>query len=206
MDYMQQKKIEFQLEKFKLPARYARPLISWDMLTDLTVGDRAYAVKYVETFPSSVKESLWLSNKKSGTGKTSVAICIVLDLIRAGKFDGVPMFVSFRVLMETMRQDREGSFLDNDLFWMILQSPLTIFDDMGVERVTASVADRYMLLVEQLWLKRKRAIFTSKFTLNKFLNRGGDTVEQELLDSIGSRLVGMCDEYVLENERDYRDG
>lgn len=199
-----QKKIDFQLSTFLIPPRYSDPLISWDMLEYLTVHDRQYAKDFIECFPDNKKESIWLSGDLSGTGKTSVAFCIVLDLIRAGKLGNTPLFVSFRILLENMRQNRVGSFLENSLFRKILRASFIIFDDVGLETVTESVADRYILLIEQLWLRKKRAIFTSKSTLNAFLNRGAAIVDKKVLDSIGSRLVGMCDEYVIENVRDYR--
>lgn len=197
------KLIEFQLEKFNVPERYKD--MNWAKLTNLTKEDTAFANKYMKEFPDNEKESIYLFQNISGTGKTSFAICMVRNMIKMGKFkSGVPLFVSFRVLMETMRQDKDDSFLNNKLFNRILSSPFTIFDDIGTERVSESIVDRYLLLIEQLWLKKKPAIFTSKLKLSKFLERGEGKAEIEIIESIGSRLVGMCEEYELTNKEDYR--
>jgi hypothetical protein len=220
------KKIQFQLEKFHLPERYGKPLICWDALKYLTQEDRDFARQFVDSWPdnsgwakNNTGESIWLSSSRSGTGKTAVAVCIVLDLIRTGKLDSIPLFVSFRYLMETMKQNRDDCYLDNMLMTKILGSSVTIFDDIGLERPTDSVTDRYILLFEQLWLRRKRAIFTSKITLGEFVNTEEDwrrlrqtgdqpsrqeMIKINIMESIGSRLSGTCIEYEIKNRIDYR--
>lgn len=202
--------IEFILNNFKIPPRYND--IGWNNMIYLSDDEKSYSKSYVDAFPNNGKgefkdgrkESIYLSNNVSGAGKTSYAICLTYDLIKSGKLTSVPLFVGFRVLMDLMRQDKESSFLGSDIYKKIMKSSFIIFDDVGAERFNASIADRYLLLLEQLWSYKKPAIFTSKYTLNELVRRGLNEVENEVLESIASRLVGMCDEFILSNQIDFR--
>ena len=196
---------EFQRKLFNVPPRYRD--IVWDDLTLVTDAEKQFAKEYVDKFPKLDRQSIYLSNKVSGSGKTGFAFCLAFDLIEAGKLRTYPYFVSFSFLMEKLRQDR-GSIIDASVFKEIMGADFVIFDDIGVEDLTTSVARRYYMLLEQLWLYQKACIFTSKFTLNELVTRAESnkmaTVEDELLTSIASRLVGMCMELELENEQDFR--
>jgi DNA replication protein DnaC len=195
---------DFILEHFKLPPRYRD--INWDMLTDLTKKDKAISKNYIKKYNSTekdVKESIYLCGEISGSGKTSLAICLAKDLIKSGKLKTKVLFIPFVVLMANMRQDK-GTFEDSKIFRNIIESDFVIFDDVGVERLNSSIAERYYVLLEYLWLKKKHFIITSKFSINDLLNRSAENTDDEILDSIGSRLVGMCVEHRLENKKDYR--
>lgn len=193
--------ITFQLSNFKLPPRYKD--IEWDILTEVSAEQKQFAKNYVEAFPNNEKESIYLFSESSGVGKTAYAVCLAKDLIRAGKLNKPPMFFSFRILMEQMRQDK--NILDNPVFRAALNCSFAIFDDVGVRKFNDSVADRYILLLEQLWLYKRRAIFTSKLTIHELVNPSGLTSEMvKVMESVASRLVGMCEEYKLNNIEDYR--
>jgi DNA replication protein DnaC len=198
---MRPNSIQFQLEKFKA---YRYSGISWDQLQDVSDQDRAFASSFVEEFGTRKRPCLYVSTSLSGTGKSSFAVCLAYDLIRAGKLKVGPLYIPHIKLMNELRQDK-GSYVDSELFQTILLHDFLIFDDIGVERLTPSIAERYYIILEYLWLERGAAIFTSKFTINELVNRGSADLDPNLLGSIGSRLEGLCLEYELQNVNvDYR--
>ena len=199
---MAKNSIQWQLENFKVPRRYKS--IHWNDLVHLSATDKDVARKYISDFPSYGKESLYLSGGVSGTGKTAFSICLARDLIKSGKLNTYSLFIPYVILMDQLRQDL-GAFTESSLFKHILGASFLILDDIGVEKLNRSTSERYYLLLEHLWLGKKPVIFTSKFTINQLLERADDTVDLKLLDSIGSRFVGMCKEVELSNERDFRD-
>lgn len=191
----------------QIPLRFRE--ITWDVLTEISPEDKAIARKYVIAFPEhgrfkpTDKTSIYLSTDKSGTGKTGYSICLATDLIITGHISGYCLFKSYVILMDDLRQDKDFT-IRNEVFRKIQNSSFTIFDDIGVKKINTSVAERYYMVLDYLWLNMKPAIFTSKFTINQLVNRFTDDVDIKLIESIASRLVGLCQEVELGNVKDYR--
>lgn len=201
MESFVQNSIEFQLNQFEIPKKYVN--ISWDQLTDIDESDKQLAKDYVSDFKRSGKHSLYIYEKTSGTGKTSYAICLAKDLILSGKLSTYALYLSYSKLMDSLRQDR-GPFVVSDLFRRIAGADFLLLDDIGVIRLNRSVAERYYLILELLWSEEIPVVFTSKFTINELLVRAEEDVDHGLLESIGSRFEGICEEIQLKNTRDFR--
>lgn len=194
---------EFQSRIFEqtVPPRYKN--ISWEKLQDVPKKTVDFIKNYAYIYPANEKESIYLHSKISGTGKSSLSVCLARDLIGGGKLSMYALYISYITLMDKLRQDK-GAFTDSLLFKRILGADFIILDDIGVERLSKSVAERYYLILEYLWQYKKPAIFTSKYSIFELINRGDETVDEEILTSIGSRMVGMCEEIEIEEVEDYR--
>ena len=195
---------EFQLKHFQaqIPKRYRQ--LQWKDLTAVDKQSMEFAQDYIEIFPNNDPQSIYLWSKVSGNGKTGYSVCLVRDLIAKGKIKNFACYFSYLWLLDKLRQDKDESFSTSVLFDQIRRASFIIFDDIGVERLNPSVAERYYFILNHLWDDAKPSIFTSKFTLNELCNRADESVDIELLDSIGSRLSGMCGEQELTNGEDFR--
>lgn len=199
--------IGWQHNNFEVPPRFET--VTWDSLVELSTDEKLIAAQYAEQFlengkyGSLAKTSLYLSSGISGTGKTSFSICLARDLIDLGKIRTYCLFKSYMILMEELRQDGD-SFLNNPAFERMKNADFVIFDDIGVDRFNRSKAERYYMVLDYFWQHMRPAIFTSKFTIRELVNRVEDDVEPQLIESIASRLVGMCKEVKLGSSKDFR--
>ena len=195
---------EFQWEHAGVPNRFKS--WTWEMLTDINDSAKDIAYKFVEDFPDNEKEGLYLYSKISGTGKSTFSTCLLRDLIASGKTKRTSLFKPFVHLMDEFRASilQGESLISTTLFTRIQMTDLLILDDVGVERMNESVAQRYYMLVDYLWQMNKHVIFTSKFAIGELINRAQPSVETELLESIASRIMGLCRVVRLENDKDFR--
>lgn len=196
---------EFQLEHSEIPPLFLK--YYWDDLTEISDEVKGYGHDYVNDFPNQFPKGFYLMSKVSGTGKSTFATCILRDIINSGKTKHISIFKPFIHLMDEFREIiMNGTSLKNsDLFKKIMSTDVLVLDDVGVDKMNNSMAQRYYILVDYLWQYEKNVIFTSKFTYNELIDRAEDNVETELLESIVSRIRGMCGDIIkLDNIRDYR--
>lgn len=195
---------EFQYERAGIPKRFSE--ITWDTVTDISDKDKQRALLFVENYPDNHKSGLYIHGKISGTGKTTFGICTLKALIESGKTKRTSYFVTFVDLMDDFRAlILSGQSLNSTkLFKKLTTADLVILDDVGVEKMNESMAKRYYTLLDHLWREQKHVIITSKFDIEELINRADEGVDIELLESIASRIQGMCEIIRLRNQKDFR--
>ena len=202
--------IEFQLEQFNKQIPFIFEDMNWKVIEKTVGKDVVNKCKnYQHLYPvteKSDKSGLYLLSKSSGTGKTSSAICITKDLINSGKTTGFSTFKLFIELMEEIRVlILNGKSIEQSEFYQkMMRADIAILDDVGVERLTESMGTRYYFILDKLWRNRKHVIMTSKYTVEELIGRAEQNVPTELLESIASRIIGLCTIVELTNEKDNR--
>lgn len=179
--------IEFQIENFAYPSKFEKDTI--DMWKGTTQG------KIAESFINDygTGQCLFFNSDKSGSGKTSLAISIAKKLIELGRTKYNCHFYIADDLFEELREATlQGINLKSTpIFRNMMRSDLIIIDDLGVEKVTKFIAQRYFYLMNAFWNEGKSVIITSKFNLINCLYRAEPDVDDEMLTSLASRMRDM---------------
>ncbi|MDI6783822.1 MAG: ATP-binding protein [bacterium] len=129
-----------------------------------------------------------------GTGKTHVAVAILIELILAGH---TGLFYNIISLLDDLRASYNSK--DESEQWELIDrvrdTKILILDDLGAEKTSGWVNDRLYAIINYRYENKKTTIVTS----NKS--------ESELKDQVGyriySRLVEMCRVIPFEG-KDYR--
>ena len=202
--------IEFQLFQFNKQIPFVFKNMNWDVIkgnVDKFSFDQCNS--FVACYPVidlKYKTGLYIYSKSSGTGKTSLAICTVGSLIQSGKTKGFSLFkLSIELMEELGVLIMDGSSIESSKFFQsMMRADLIILDDVGVERLTESMATRYYYILDKLWRNRKHVIMTSKYSVEELIQRAENNVPTELIESIASRISGLCNMVGLKNEKDCR--
>jgi DNA replication protein DnaC len=172
--------------------------IQWHNLTAVDDAQISWGHDFVKTFPSGEKRNLYICSAVSGFGKSSIAICILRDLIEAGKFVRGAVFVDTEKFLEDLRQDT-GIMGESRIFQRLQILDAFIFDDIGVRTMNQSMAERYYRVLNMAWSLQKHVFYTSKYTIKEFLANNTD-VDEKLLGSIASRMVSDCTEIRIHSK------
>ena len=157
------------------------------------------ATKWLNEWPKSEKGGIYMWSHKSGTGKSTLAIALAKELIKSGKTEYGCAYINVVKLMESIRVEcLAGMSIESipDVAKM-MKCDLTIFDDVGVEKMTQFVSNRWYYMIDLLWQKEKTVIFTSKFTMDYLFDRAEQNVDSEILFSIISRMHQMLEQWEL---------
>lgn len=152
-------------------------------------------------------ESLFLSGKP-GTGKTHLAASIIaenyLQFSPRPYYNEsrsqwmstrltVPLFVTVPQLLVRFRATfKDENTTETDLLQEYCQSRLTIFDDMGSEKISEWSLQMLYLIVDHRYTNLLPTIITSNLTLEEI----GTTIS----DRIASRIAGMCEIISLKGD------
>jgi DNA replication protein DnaC len=108
------------------------------------------------------KRGLWISGSL-GRGKTGLSICALKEFIEAGLLS---LFVSTPELMDRLRATfgKDSDESQDELLKIITEVPVLVLDDLGVEKPTPYVLERFYLIVDKRQSKGLYTIFTSNLT------------------------------------------
>lgn len=166
----------------------------------------APAAGFIEAWGGDIREhvaagrGLYLHGRTTGTGKTTAAAALALDYVRgevsaaleARKAVGrqltyyvhVPSFL--RTTKAIYEQDDEVSRGASAVIATMTRTmtavPLVIFDDIGAEKVSESVRERMLTIIDARYTDALSTIYTSNLTLNE--------LEMALGARIRSRIEG----------------
>jgi DNA replication protein DnaC len=196
---------ETQLKNFTLPSCFFTLSLHKTKWLNTKIVD--FGNNYVASYPiKKGPTGLYLWSSNSGTGKTSLAIAITKTLIEEGKTHWNSTFLVADDLFEQLRSIYNNSQVlkETKLFQRIIKSDITIIDDIGIEKLTKFIAQRYFYLLNALWSENRTVFFTSKFPLSMLIQRAEPDVDNEVLDSIVSRMSAMVTSIEVTGDIDYR--
>lgn len=153
-------------------------------------------LRFVENFESSDEKNLFFSGR-TGVGKTFMANCIAMEIIKKGY---TVLYQTSSVLFNTINEYRLNSFKDADLEDMsydsIFNVDLLIIDDLGTEPQSAA---RYAELLNIL--NTRHSINLSrpcKIIISS--NLGAKNIYEYYTERVASRISGNFDSYMFTGE------
>ena len=143
--------------------------VHWRFDTFPSEGDQA-AKAIVEEFVRTHKEGkdetakrgLYIAGKL-GRGKTGLSICALKEFIEAGMLS---LFVSTPELMDRLRASMSKGSEDNqdELLKVVTEVPFLALDDLGVEKPTTYVLEKFYLIIDKRQSRGLYTIFTSNLS------------------------------------------
>lgn len=127
-----------------------------------------------------------------GTGKTHIAYSIKKHWDEVSRYGA--LFWNTTELLTEIREDFDRPNIEKSRVEERLMDfkGLLIFDDIGSEKPTEWVLEKFYLVVNKRYNDMRPIIFTSNLSIPQLAERLGDR--------IASRLVEMCDIIKLEGE------
>ncbi|MBI1784367.1 ATP-binding protein, partial [Candidatus Sumerlaeota bacterium] len=128
-------------------------------------------------------------------GKTHLAVAILCEIIRKG-YSG--LYYNSPDLLRDIRAtfDENSSGNEDELLQEITEVDLLVFDDLGAEKVSDFVLDRFYLIVNKRYEGCKPIIVTSNYDEEILRARFGDRIL--------SRLDEMCARFDRFPKQDFR--
>ena len=154
---------------------------------------KAVVEHFVQAHATLDKRGLYLSGHMGG-GKTGLAICALKAFIRLGYLS---LFVSTPELMDRLRATfgKDSGENQDELLKVVTEVPFLVLDDMGVEKPTPYVLEKFYLIVDKRQSRGLYTIFTSNMSTKDLEAywRPGDIPEGKFHP--GMRIVERIREY-----------
>ena len=130
-----------------------------------------------------------------GCGKSHLAVAILREIIAKG-YSG--LYYNSPDLLRDIRAtfDEGRDVTEEDLLDEVTTTDLLVFDDVGAERSTEFVLDRFYLIINKRYEACKPVIVTT--------NLDHEELEERLGTRILSRLLEMCNLFGPFPEEDWR--
>lgn len=143
---------------------------NWTFATFPAEGDQNALAK-VEQFVAAHRDGKDEQSKrgiyiagKLGRGKTGLAICALKEFIEAGQLS---LFVSVPDLMERLRAamfNKDADESPDELLKAVTDVPFLALDDLGVEKPTPYVLERFYLIIDKRLSRGLYTLFTSNLS------------------------------------------
>lgn len=111
-------------------------------------------------------KGLYLWSQAKGSGKTMVASALTNELVEMGKH--VKFTTSMDILDEIRASyDRETDTHESQLLSQLATCDYLVIDDMGTERATDWVSEKFYQIVNKRYINRKVTFYTSNYEARK---------------------------------------
>ena len=136
-----------------------------------------------------------------GVGKTFLASCIANELI---KNDIPVIFGTLMQLLDCIKNTyKDDEISDKEYIYLYSNVDLLIIDDLGKEKTTEWVLEKLFLIVNNRYNNYLPIVITTNYNRNQLRERLCVNKNYSIVDSIISRLYGMCAGIELI-DKDYR--
>lgn len=136
-----------------------------------------------------------------GVGKTFLASCIANELI---KNDITVIFGTLIQLLDCIKNTyKDDEISDKEYIYLYSNVDLLIIDDLGKEKTTEWVLEKLFLIVNNRYNNYLPIVITTNYNRNQLRERLCVNRNYSIVDSIISRLYGMCAGIELI-DKDYR--
>ncbi len=185
----------YRLQSAQIPRRFWNKTLENFEAKEKLRKDLVQAARdFVKGFNRDVKQGL-LMEGDVGTGKSHLAVAILREIIRKG-YSG--LYYNSPDLLRDIRatfNDNAG-VTEDDLLEEITEVDLLVLDDVGAEKVSEFVLDRFYLIINKRYEGCKPMILTT--------NLLEETLRVRLGDRIVSRLDEMCQRFPKFPKDDFR--
>jgi DNA replication protein DnaC len=179
-----------QLERWKFPPKYLT--WNWEKLGKIQIKFFDFIYPFIENFPNNSPHSLYIHSSHVGMGKTVLSTVIAKTLFgMKKKIKGKVFFISYGRFIDMCREGSEDSV---EIFKNIEIAKLVVIDDVGKEYSTKWSTSKLYTILNERDNSILPMIITSNFSIDEFIKRlrRNTEVDSILIDSIESRLKGMC--------------
>lgn len=171
------------LEAFKTPDKFRK---------DLVHSARAYvkSFNFAKDYPKGL-----LMTGHVGCGKSHLAVAILRGVVEKG-YSG--LYYNSPDLLRDIRAtfDQGSELTEDDLLELVTTVDLLVFDDLGAERMSEFVLDRFYLIINERYEGCKPVIVTTNLKIEE--------LEERLGGRIVSRLCEMCETFAPFPDEDWR--
>jgi len=139
--------------------------------------------EFVDTWPMTKDGRGLLLMGDCGTGKTHLAVAVLVEIIHSGKAGRV-LFSNFQDLIQEIQAsfDADAAVGKSEILRPLLEADLLVLDELGSVRPSQFVQDILYYVINT----RYNNVRTTIFTTNAFDDAGAEG--QRLKDKIGDRL------------------
>jgi len=154
------------------------------------------ATKYIETSAGDKRRNGLLFWGPPGTGKTHMAVAILLELVRRGERG---KFLDYQDFLDRLRQAQNSKDpYAMDWFKDLTQQDIVLLDDFGAGRSTEWVLDEIRQMINRFYIREDKTLI-----LTTNLDVPGGEISEIYGRSVESRLRSMC-KMVPFNGKDFR--
>jgi DNA replication protein DnaC len=142
---------------------------TWEFSTFPSDGDQSardlvehFVQMHKDMLDETSKRGLWLAGGL-GRGKTGLSICALKEFMRSGHLS---LFVSTPELMDRLRATfgKSSDETQDELLKVITHVPFLVLDDLGVEKPTVYVLERFYLIIDKRQSRGLYTIFSSNLS------------------------------------------
>ncbi len=167
---------------------------AWTHYRDATLDTYPWSV---QTLPLRPSLEAWLADDPSWLllwgeprrGKTGLSVALIRQLVERGN---PGLLVTVPRLLERLRAtyDRESDDSESDVLTTLIETPVLLMDDLGVERTSDWVTEKLYTIINGRLLGHRRTIITTNLEPLELVEKLGQR--------IGWRVFEMCRGYSLQ--------
>jgi DNA replication protein DnaC len=158
--------------------------------------------EFVDAWPMTIDGRGLLLMGGCGSGKTHLAVAVLIEIIHSGK-SGRVLFCNFQDLIQEIQAsfDADAAVGKSEILRPLLDADLLVLDELGSVRLSQFVQDILYYIINNRYNTKRATIFTTNYFDDA--KEGGRLVDR-IGDPMRSRLHGMTELISMRSVPDHR--